>query len=148
MNYPNKVVVGGWGPWKSKECKSECLAKSMGYQVKERKCNNPVPLNTDKGCEGPSYEHVLCKDSDICQSKRRAAVEYASEKCKSFAKRISELDPKGQGLQSPHEEGKMDDFIMHRKYCRYLCYRSFVDGLCNILQKTRWNLLHTTFRIK
>ncbi|KRT81540.1 Peptidase, partial [Oryctes borbonicus] len=107
---PKPIVAkpGDWGPWKLGDCKSGCLEKSKGYQKRERKCNNPPPFNTDKGCEGPSYQHTLCKDSKICKfNKRKTAIEYASEKCRDFAKMLPELDSKGAGLQSPHEYNRL-----------------------------------------
>ncbi|XP_017772302.1 PREDICTED: A disintegrin and metalloproteinase with thrombospondin motifs 6-like [Nicrophorus vespilloides] len=105
---PVDTVPGGWGPWKTGSCTSGCILKSQGYQDKRRICNSPYPLNTDKGCEGSSYEIGLCKDDKLCsKKKRRTASEYASKKCGDFSKLLPQLDPKGSGLQAPHEEARL-----------------------------------------
>lgn len=62
---PYKVIPGGWSPWKSGQCQSGCIHKSHGYLSKNRNCDNPKPVNTDKGCEGSSYDKVLCKDDKV-----------------------------------------------------------------------------------
>lgn len=62
---PNKVIPGGWGPWKPAECHSGCISKSRGIQTRHRECDNPKPQNTDEGCEGSSYDKVLCKDDRV-----------------------------------------------------------------------------------
>lgn len=104
---PVKVVPGGWGPWKEGTCISSCIEKSKGYLGRRRSCNNPVPVNTDKGCEGASYDVVLCKDDKVCGSteKRKPVNDFASEKCKEFSLLLPQLDGTGVGLQAPHEEG-------------------------------------------
>ncbi|KAK9702439.1 ADAMTS cysteine-rich domain 2 [Popillia japonica] len=104
---PITLKPGGWGPWRLSDCKSGCIEKSTGYQIQQRDCNNPSPLNTDKGCEGLSYQHVLCEDTNICKTNRKSAIQYASEKCKLFASKVPELDPKGAGLQSSHENNRL-----------------------------------------
>jgi len=38
--------------------------------------------------------------------KRLTIDDYSTTKCKEFSKRLPELDPKGMGLQAPHEPGK------------------------------------------
>lgn len=62
---PVKVIQGGWSDWKEGTCNSGCIEKSMGNIVKRRSCNNPVPVNTDKGCPGPSLEFGLCDDKKV-----------------------------------------------------------------------------------
>ncbi|KAL3288422.1 hypothetical protein HHI36_002868, partial [Cryptolaemus montrouzieri] len=104
---PTMVVPGGWGPWKQGTCKSGCIEKSRGYTTKRRICNNPPPINTDLGCEGSSVEFAICKDENICNKKRVTVVQYASKKCEEFSRVLPELDPKGGGLQAPHEEGRV-----------------------------------------
>ncbi|KAK9873743.1 hypothetical protein WA026_002098 [Henosepilachna vigintioctopunctata] len=104
---PTLVVPGGWSPWKEGVCKSACIAKSKGYTTKRRICNNPTPVNTDLGCEGSSVEFALCKDDTICNKKRISVVDFASQKCEEFSRVLPELDPKGGGLQAPHEEGRV-----------------------------------------
>ncbi|RZB39497.1 Sod Cu, Reprolysin, Pep M12B propep and/or HMA domain containing protein [Asbolus verrucosus] len=104
---PTKVVPGGWGPWKESPCSSGCIEKSRGFQTKKRQCDSPAAINTDQGCQGSSVEFGICKDDKICKSKRLSAVDYASQKCQEFAKLLPELDPKGGGLQAPHEEARV-----------------------------------------
>ncbi|XP_018574479.1 A disintegrin and metalloproteinase with thrombospondin motifs adt-2-like [Anoplophora glabripennis] len=104
---PVKNVPGGWGPWKEGNCNSGCIEKSMGHAMKRRYCNNPTPINTDEGCEGASVEFELCSDNKICKYKKESVVDYASERCKEFAKLLPELDRTGAGLQAPHEEGRV-----------------------------------------
>lgn len=62
---PIQVTPGGWGPWKEGVCSSNCIEKSVGFLSRQRFCNNPTPVNTDKGCEGDSYETVLCNDNNV-----------------------------------------------------------------------------------
>ncbi|KAJ8925540.1 hypothetical protein NQ315_009380 [Exocentrus adspersus] len=104
---PVKTIPGGWGPWKVGICNSGCIEKSVGYQKKHRFCNNPAPVNTDEGCEGPSVEFGLCNDNKICKAKKEGVVDFASERCKEFSKLLPELDPQGAGLQAPHEEARV-----------------------------------------
>lgn len=49
---PIEYVKGGWSSWINKTCKSNCLLDGVGYQRRERRCNNPTPINTDEGCPG------------------------------------------------------------------------------------------------
>ncbi|EFA07053.2 A disintegrin and metalloproteinase with thrombospondin motifs adt-1 [Tribolium castaneum] len=104
---PMKVVSGGWGPWKESPCTSGCIEKSRGFQVKTRQCDSPAPLNTDQGCQGSSVQFGVCRDDKICKSKRLSVVDYASQKCQEFSKLLPELDPKGGGLQAPHEDARV-----------------------------------------
>ena len=72
--------------------------------MRKRTCTNPTPVNTDEGCDGNSFDIVLCKDDQICAKKKRQnSVQFASNKCKEFSKLLPELDPSGKGLQAPHE---------------------------------------------
>lgn len=61
------VIQGGWSKWRYEPCSSGCIAKGRGYMAKRRTCNNPRPINTEDGCEGNSYEVVLCKDDKVCK---------------------------------------------------------------------------------
>lgn len=62
---PVKVIPGGWSQWKMSGCSSGCIEKSLGHQTKQRFCNNPTPVNTDQGCDGPSYSVGLCSDYKV-----------------------------------------------------------------------------------
>ncbi|KAL0279016.1 UNVERIFIED_CONTAM: hypothetical protein PYX00_000661 [Menopon gallinae] len=104
-----KVVKGGWSNWTPVgECSSGCIKKSRGYQPRRRTCTEPKPVNTDEGCEGPSYDVQICKDDKICSKKKRKTVtEYATEKCREFSKILPDLDPKANGLQAMHESARL-----------------------------------------
>lgn len=105
---PIKVVEGGWSDWKTEKCKSGCILKSKGFQKRRRNCDNPRPVNTAEGCEGNSFDVVLCKDNSFCRRKKRKdVVDYASQKCKQFSEELPALDPDGKGLQAPHETQRL-----------------------------------------
>lgn len=105
---PPSVIPGGWSPWKTGVCISGCLFKSKGSVEKNRNCNNPAPVNTDKGCDGSSYEKGFCDDRKVCARKQRvSATQHASERCKKFAALLPQLDKTGSGLQAPHEEARL-----------------------------------------
>ena len=97
---------GGWSSWKATKCKTECLQNSKGYQNQRRECNNPAPVNTDEGCEGPPKIVALCNDNKICKS-RVDVFEYATQKCQEFSTKLPDLDDNAQGLQAPHEDTRM-----------------------------------------
>ncbi|KAH1015088.1 hypothetical protein HUJ05_012866 [Dendroctonus ponderosae] len=104
---PVKVTPGGWSVWRKGLCTSGCIQKAKGMQTSTRECNNPAPVNTDQGCEGVNSQFNFCRDDNICAGKRQSPVVYASKKCKEFSKLLPELDPKGAGLQAPHEDGRV-----------------------------------------
>lgn len=62
---PITVVKGGWSAWKLNPCESGCLVQSRGHQLRERMCNNPKPMNSDEGCDGPAFSSVICKDDQV-----------------------------------------------------------------------------------
>lgn len=62
---PIQYVKGGWSKWENKTCRSNCLVNGKGYQRRERKCNNPIPINTDEGCPGSAYSVGLCSDRKV-----------------------------------------------------------------------------------
>lgn len=105
---PIKVVKGGWSSWKLGQCSSGCTMKSKGYQKRTRTCTNPPPQNTDEGCEGNSFDVVLCNDNKFCDRETKTSiVVYASRRCKIFAESLPDLDPLGKGLQAPHEPNRL-----------------------------------------
>ncbi|XP_050539393.1 A disintegrin and metalloproteinase with thrombospondin motifs adt-2-like [Daktulosphaira vitifoliae] len=102
---PKNIIKGGWSQWKSHECTSGCIIKSKGFRLRTRICNNPKPVNTDEGCEGPKREAVICKDDKVCKkSKKILVTEYATARCKEFGILLPILDEEYSGLQAPHEE--------------------------------------------
>ena len=55
---PYDAVDGGWSPWlKASNCSVLC---GGGVQLFVRKCNNPVPANGGKDCEGPKSKSESC----------------------------------------------------------------------------------------
>lgn len=40
--------------------------RTIGFKLRTRTCNNPKPVNTNEGCDGPKHESVLCKDEKVC----------------------------------------------------------------------------------
>ncbi|XP_037042307.1 A disintegrin and metalloproteinase with thrombospondin motifs adt-2-like [Bradysia coprophila] len=105
---PIEYVKGGWSDWMNGTCKSDCLMDGLGHQRRERKCDNPTPVNTDEGCSGPAYTMALCSDSEICSdSDRRSVIDFATDKCREFSKILDDLDPDGFGLQAPHEYSRL-----------------------------------------
>uniref|UniRef100_A0A3B4CDP2 Complement component C7 n=1 Tax=Pygocentrus nattereri TaxID=42514 RepID=A0A3B4CDP2_PYGNA len=53
------VVHGGWSCW------SAWGSCSQGHKSRTRECNNPVPRNGGKHCNGPLVEHKACEDPDL-----------------------------------------------------------------------------------
>ncbi|KAJ8957643.1 hypothetical protein NQ318_017534, partial [Aromia moschata] len=43
----------------------------------------------------------------ICEGRKETIVGYASDRCREFSRLLPELDPKGAGLQAPHEAGRV-----------------------------------------
>ncbi|XP_066143129.1 A disintegrin and metalloproteinase with thrombospondin motifs adt-1-like [Euwallacea fornicatus] len=104
---PIKITPGGWSNWKNGSCSSGCIQNSKGMHIITRECNNPVPVNTDQGCEGVNRQFGLCKDDTVCNAGRIPVVEYASMECRTFSNLLPELDPNGVGLQAPHEDDRV-----------------------------------------
>lgn len=94
---------GGWGAWKEESCRSGCIRGASGARARRRTCDNPSPRNSDDGCEGFSYDVVLCDDDRLCKKKRKTATEYGTMMCSIFSEKLPELDSRGSGLQAPHE---------------------------------------------
>jgi hypothetical protein len=85
-----------WSPWKTGNCKSECIKHSKGTKTNYRTCNR------DGFCDGPSTEHDLCDDQNVCPV-RKSITEYGTQKCRDFSRRVSTVDNKGIGLQARYE---------------------------------------------
>lgn len=101
-------MKGGWSNWKISQCSSGCVLKSKGYQERRRTCDNPIPQNTDEGCDGNSYDVVLCDDTPYCgRQQRKTIIQYASKRCELFSSNLPEIDPSGKGLQAPHETHRL-----------------------------------------
>ncbi|XP_055596194.1 A disintegrin and metalloproteinase with thrombospondin motifs adt-2-like [Uranotaenia lowii] len=104
---PIDVVKGGWSPWINEDCNSGCLEDSKGFQQRSRKCDNPKPINTDAGCEGSSFDVIVCDDEQLCKNRRQPIEIYASIKCKEFSKLLHRLDPAGLGIQGPYDDHRL-----------------------------------------
>ncbi|XP_049880503.1 A disintegrin and metalloproteinase with thrombospondin motifs adt-2-like [Pectinophora gossypiella] len=93
---------GGWSGWSSGTCRSGCTSRARGFRERRRSCPAAAV------CEGASYDVVLCDDTKVCGKKRRvSASELASRKCAEYAAMLPELDPRGGGLQAPHDSTRM-----------------------------------------
>src|SRR5690348_5586312 len=76
---PKKVKLDGlpldgqWGVWSVySQCSSECIISSgsqatptsaIGVQLSTRKCDNPIPSNGGKSCDGSDKRVKLCDAS-------------------------------------------------------------------------------------
>jgi len=52
-----------------------------------------------------AYNFQICK-------KRISVADFAAKACANFSKLLPELDPKGSGLQAPHENCKSQKLII------------------------------------
>nr|CAH7768425.1 unnamed protein product [Callosobruchus chinensis] len=65
---PAEAVDGGWSPWSPwSSCSTNC---GEGYEIRQRKCNNPAPLNGGQYCKGNDVEYNVCRN-DSCPEQRR-----------------------------------------------------------------------------
>ncbi|TRY98713.1 hypothetical protein DNTS_010266 [Danionella cerebrum] len=55
---------GGWTPWSSwAECSTSC---GIGFEVRQRSCNNPSPRHGGRVCVGQAREERLCNEKMPC----------------------------------------------------------------------------------
>ncbi|CAM4601613.1 unnamed protein product [Leuciscus chuanchicus] len=55
---------GGWTPWSSwGQCSTSC---EIGFEVRQRSCNNPSPRHGGRVCVGQSREQRFCNDKVSC----------------------------------------------------------------------------------
>ncbi|MED6268776.1 Semaphorin-5B, partial [Characodon lateralis] len=55
---------GGWTPWSSwGQCSSSC---GIGFNVRQRSCNNPSPRHGGRICVGQGREERLCNEKKPC----------------------------------------------------------------------------------
>ncbi|XP_027863128.1 semaphorin-5B-like [Xiphophorus couchianus] len=55
---------GGWTPWSSwGHCSSSC---GIGFEVRQRSCNNPSPRHGGRICVGQGREERLCNEKKLC----------------------------------------------------------------------------------
>lgn len=85
-----------FSPWTNEKCKSECLKASKGVQLASRTCGN------DAVCDGSQTNLKICDDKKLCPV-RKTVVEYGTQKCREFSRRLVNVDSKGLGLQAFYE---------------------------------------------
>ncbi|KAM6945764.1 semaphorin-5B-like [Aplochiton taeniatus] len=55
---------GGWTPWSSwGQCSTSC---GIGFEVRQRSCNNPSPRHGGRVCVGQGREERLCNEKTPC----------------------------------------------------------------------------------
>uniref|UniRef100_A0AAR2JHF0 Semaphorin-2A n=1 Tax=Pygocentrus nattereri TaxID=42514 RepID=A0AAR2JHF0_PYGNA len=55
---------GGWTPWSSwSSCSTSC---GVGFEVRQRSCNNPAPRHGGRVCVGQAREERLCNENTAC----------------------------------------------------------------------------------
>ncbi|KAH9641603.1 hypothetical protein HF086_009206, partial [Spodoptera exigua] len=93
----DSTVSGGWSPWREASCQSGCSDRSRGFRERRRVCMKP----SSDACHGASYDVVCGKKTRV------GASELASRKCAEYSSLLPELDPRGGGLQAPHDPTRM-----------------------------------------
>uniref|UniRef100_A0A0N5B844 Peptidase M12B domain-containing protein n=1 Tax=Strongyloides papillosus TaxID=174720 RepID=A0A0N5B844_STREA len=62
-----RPINGGWGEWSEfSECSKKC-GTSIGHQIRNRMCSNPLPANKGAYCSGYSFDQRPCRgDIEKC----------------------------------------------------------------------------------
>ncbi|KAK2572947.1 A disintegrin and metalloproteinase with thrombospondin motifs 2, partial [Acropora cervicornis] len=77
-----KPTHGGWSSWTElSACSRSC---GVGVHYRTRKCNNPVPQNDGRQCEGKDIKFELCNVKD-CPGKLRTFEQIRNEQCQRRA---------------------------------------------------------------
>uniref|UniRef100_UPI00398E889F A disintegrin and metalloproteinase with thrombospondin motifs 8-like n=1 Tax=Pristiophorus japonicus TaxID=55135 RepID=UPI00398E889F len=77
-----KTVQGSWGSWSPwGECSRTC---GGGVQFSFRECNDPVPQNGGKYCEGQRTRHHSCNTQECPNNKGKSFREEQCEKYNSW----------------------------------------------------------------
>ncbi|KAJ0182622.1 hypothetical protein K1T71_001991 [Dendrolimus kikuchii] len=92
---PEAPGAVAWSPWSVGSCSSGCSLRSRGFRERRRTCQAP------SGCQGAAYDVVCGKKSRV------GASDLASRKCSEYAANLNTLDPRGGGLQAPHDPTRM-----------------------------------------
>ncbi|KAI1280503.1 A disintegrin and metalloproteinase with thrombospondin motifs 16 [Halotydeus destructor] len=105
-----EVTDGQWGSWSAySSCHSECIIRSpsptVGVTVSLRRCDNPVPMNNGKYCEGSDRKVKLCDASQMCQrsssvSRKVTVAEYINDICTTAARRDNNVEHFGTQFPS------------------------------------------------
>ncbi|KAL7042361.1 hypothetical protein ACKWTF_001110 [Chironomus riparius] len=83
-------------PYMTNNCKSPCLKASKGVQPAIKSC-----IKGSK-CDGTLINLEICDDRKLC-SARKTVVEYGTQKCREFSRKLNNVDSKGLGLQAYYE---------------------------------------------
>ena len=63
---PYSVTHGGWGAWGTYgPCTATC---GSGYQIRDRLCNDPIPLNGGLECSSDKGQSMKESESRMCTS--------------------------------------------------------------------------------
>lgn len=77
-----KPTHGGWSYWSElSACSKSC---GVGVQYRTRKCNNPVPKNDGRPCEGMDIKFEVCNVKD-CPGKPQTFDQIRNEQCQRRA---------------------------------------------------------------
>jgi hypothetical protein len=83
-------------PYMTNNCKSACLKASKGVQPTARSC-----IKGSK-CDENLLNVEVCDDKKLCPT-RKTVVEFGTQKCREFSRRLNNVDSKGLGLQAYYE---------------------------------------------
>lgn len=115
-----------WSPWRSGNCKTECIKHSKGTKTNFRTCIY------DGYCDGTSVEHDLCDDQKLCPA-RKTVIDYGTQKCREFSRRVNTVDGKGLGLQARFEPLRLwmpcAIFCKHKNSTSYFSPRVELHGV-------------------
>lgn len=113
-------------PWSKGLCKSECLKAGKGVKESTRTCGQ------GSKCDGLSSNLELCDDRRLCHT-RKTVVEFGTQKCREFSRRLNNVDSKGLGLQAYYEPLNLwmpcTIFCKHRNSTSYFTPRVELNKL-------------------
>ncbi|CAG9828712.1 unnamed protein product [Diabrotica balteata] len=82
---PSQPVDGGWGPWSPwTSCTASCAG---GYQLRQRKCDNPTPHNGGQHCKGNDIEYERCNDVPCNEIKKFYSTDWINTNGTSYHKK-------------------------------------------------------------
>lgn len=123
---PISLTLSTWSSWTKQKCNSECLKFSKGMQVVSRKCT------IVGSCEGSSESVEICDDRSVC-STRKSVIEYGTQKCREFSRRVSNVDAKSLGLQANYDPLRLwmpcAIFCKHKNSSSYITPRIELNQL-------------------
>ncbi|CAL8336148.1 unnamed protein product [Boreogadus saida] len=126
---PRVVVDGGWGLWGSwRECSRTC---GGGVEFSYRECQDPVPQNGGRYCEGQRVQYRSCnpqpcEDSDGKSFREQQCEKYNSPHYLDFNGHMKEWIPKYAGV-SPRDRCKL--FCITRDSSEFKVFQAkVIDG--------------------